>query len=122
MTIKITLPLTQQFITNITAEKEPKSYSEVNQEPRWVEVMQTELKGLESNETWKPAISPNGKRAIESKWVYKVKFKPSGEVDRFRARLVAKGYTQHQGIDYHESFSPVAKNSMSINVRVIYFF
>lgn len=52
---------------------------------------------------------PNGKQAIDSKWVYQLKYKPSGEIERYKARVVAKGYTQMEGVDFHDSFAPVAK-------------
>lgn len=52
---------------------------------------------------------PKGKRAIGSKWVYKVKTKPNGEVDRYKTHLVAKGYSQVEGLDFKDRFSSVAK-------------
>ncbi|KAJ0454405.1 putative RNA-directed DNA polymerase [Helianthus annuus] len=71
--------------------------------------MQTELQALEQNGTWTLEELPEGKRPIDSKWVYKIKYKPNGEIERFKARLVAKGFTQMEGIDFHDTFAPVAK-------------
>lgn len=71
--------------------------------------MQSELEALEANNTWLLTSLPAGKKAIGSKWVYRVKYKQDGTVDRFKAHLVAKGYTEVVGLDYFDSFSSVAK-------------
>ncbi|KAJ0860142.1 putative RNA-directed DNA polymerase [Helianthus annuus] len=78
-------------------------------DPNWREAMKREIQALEANETWTLKELPEGKRAIDSKWVYKIKYKPNGEIERYKARLVAKGFTQMEGVDYHETFAPVAK-------------
>ena len=71
--------------------------------------MEDELKALEANQTWILTDLPAGKRPIACKYVYKIKYNSDGSIVRYNARLVAKGYTWEEGIDYHESFSPVAK-------------
>ncbi|KAL0427143.1 UNVERIFIED_CONTAM: Copia protein [Sesamum latifolium] len=80
-----------------------------NQDANWMEAMQQELSALESNHTWDLNTLPQGKQAIGSRWVYKLKHKPDGNIERYKARLVATGYTQIEGEDYSDSFSPVAK-------------
>ncbi|CAM8944065.1 unnamed protein product [Rhodiola kirilowii] len=71
--------------------------------------METEINALEKNNTWLITDLPTGKHAIGSKWIYKVKRKSDGSIERYKARLVARGFTQLEGLDYHETFAPVVK-------------
>jgi hypothetical protein len=73
--------------------------------------MFAELAALEANNTWTLTPLPPGKHPIGCKWVYKVKLKSDGSLERYMARLITKGYTQQEGLDYSETFSPVAKFS-----------
>ncbi|CAH9141419.1 unnamed protein product [Cuscuta epithymum] len=78
-------------------------------DPLWRDAMQKEINALEENNTWVLVSLPPGKKAIDSKWVYKIKYKSNGDVERYKARLVARGFTQVEGVDFHETFAPVAK-------------
>ena len=71
--------------------------------------MVVEISALEANHTWTLTPLPPNKQAISCKWVYKVKYRFDGTVERYKARLVAKGFTQKEGLDYLETFFPVAK-------------
>jgi hypothetical protein len=94
---------------SITHCTEPQSYEEASRSEEWVTAMKLELDALAKNCTWNIVELPPHTKPIGCRWVYKVKHKSDGTVERYKARLVAKGYNQVEGIDYFETFSPVAK-------------
>lgn len=79
--------------------------------PHWKNAMNLEMSAIEKNKTWEVVPLPHGKKAIGSKWVFKVKYKVDGTLERYKARLVVKGYNQKYGVDYEETFSPLVKMS-----------
>lgn len=94
--------------------REPKSYHDAinsTERAQWLEAMQDELESLQANQTWELVSLPEGRTAIGSKWVYKVKRDVDGQVNRFKARLVAQGFSQKFGVDYDEVFAPVATHT-----------
>ena len=68
-----------------------------------------EMTALEKNGTWVVMELPKGKKPVGCKWVFTLKYKADGTIERYKARLVTKGFTQTYGIDYTETFAPVAK-------------
>ncbi|CAH9100576.1 unnamed protein product [Cuscuta epithymum] len=93
----------------VSANREPNTYKEAVRDPHWRATMQREIEALEWTGTWQLQDLPPGKKPIFCKWVYKIKFKSDGSIDPFKARLIVCGNRQVQGIDYDETFAPVAK-------------
>ncbi|KAK1693377.1 hypothetical protein QYE76_010074 [Lolium multiflorum] len=94
----------------------PSGYSEAARHVPWKLAMDDEMAALHRNGTWRLVPFRPGLNVIDSKWIYKLKFKADGSVDRYKARLVAKGFKQREGIDYDDTFSPVVKHT---TIRVL---
>ena len=81
--------------------------------------MRAEIEALEANKTWDIVDLPHNKIPIGCKWVYKTKHKADGQIERYKARLVAKGYTQREGIDYMDTYSPLARLTIIRTILVV---
>lgn len=99
----------QHFRDKLSTSWIPRNAEEAQKYPEWREAMSIEMAALRRNETWDKSRLPPGKKPVGCRWIFTIKYNPDGEVERYKARLVAKGYTQVYGIDYAETFSPVAK-------------
>ncbi|XP_019256261.1 PREDICTED: uncharacterized protein LOC109234647 [Nicotiana attenuata] len=102
-------PSYRAFALCISFVSIPRNWREAFADSRWKQAMIEEMKALSKNETWDLVTSPLNKKLVGCKWVFTVKHKADGSIERFKARLVAKGFTQTYGVDYQETFSPVAK-------------
>jgi hypothetical protein len=76
---------------------------------QWEAAIQEELTSLNANGTWQLTVLPEGRKAVTSKWVFKIKRHLDGSIDRFKARLVARGFTQQYGVNYTETFAPTVR-------------
>ncbi|XP_074356820.1 uncharacterized protein LOC141696596 [Apium graveolens] len=87
----------------------PYTYQQAATDSKWLAAMKLELHALESNHTWELVPKPAHTHIVDCKWLFKVKYNSDGTVERYKARLVARGFTQTFGLDYFETFAPVAK-------------
>eukprot|EP00877_Chromochloris_zofingiensis_P010252 jgi/Chrzof1/5480/Cz16g04260.t1 len=110
------IPTSKRTATGLLAQTseivEPATYDEALQSDcaeQWQQAMDSEYASLIANGTWTLEKPPTDIRPIPVKWVYKVKRDTSGNIERFKARLVAQGFWQQEGVDYDEVFAPVSK-------------
>jgi hypothetical protein len=88
---------------------EPRSFMEAERHVAWRAAMQLEMDAVEKNRTWELANLPRGHNAITLKWVFKLKRDEAGAIVKHKARLVARGFMQREGIDFNDTFAPVAR-------------
>jgi hypothetical protein len=93
--------------------KIPQTYKDAIKDPKygklWKEAIDEEIHSLIMNGTWEECLQPNGTNLVSTKWVFSVKTKIDGSIERFKARLVARGFSQAYGVDYTETFAPTVR-------------
>jgi hypothetical protein len=95
--------------SSFVATFKPKDIEHALSDPNWVNAMHEELENFERNQVWELVEPPQNCKPIGTKWVWKNKKGEKGEVVRNKSKLVAQGYSQKEGIDYEETFAPVAR-------------
>eukprot|EP00253_Pinus_taeda_P028780 PITA_28780 len=90
-------------------DSEPSSYEEAASQQVWREAMQEEYSSIMKNDVWEVVPRLEGKSVVTSRWIYKVKHAADGSIKKFKARFVARGFSQVEGVDYEETFAPVAR-------------
>nr|KAJ0204663.1 hypothetical protein LSAT_V11C500280120 [Lactuca sativa] len=106
--------VTREVIFSINLDDDPKTFTESmmsRDAPLWKEAINDEMDSIMGNGTWELADLPKGRRPIGSKWIFKKKYHPDGSISAYKARLVAKCYRQREGIDYFDTYAPVARIS-----------
>ncbi|MCO5561725.1 hypothetical protein L7F22_015348 [Adiantum nelumboides] len=97
------------YIATVVQNVEPTCFQDAISNENWGNAMDEEIVVLDVNQTWVLVPLPKGKKAIGCKWMYKVKHKFDGTIERYKARLVAKEYAQYHDKDYEGNFAPIAK-------------
>jgi len=98
---------------------EPSSFEEAVEDPAWVDAMVEEYDSIVKNSAWEIVPRPEGKLVVGSRWIYKVKQATDGSVEEYKARFVARGFSQIEGIDYEETFALVARYSSIQTILVL---
>ena len=110
------------FVTIQDVDGNPKSLEDVRSRmdwPKWQEAINIEMKTLKNAGTWHKVVRPQGKNIIDCKWVFKIKRKADSSIQKYKAHLVAHSFTQIQGVDYYETYSPVARMASFCTIIMI---
>ncbi|CAN1141771.1 Retrovirus-related Pol polyprotein from transposon TNT 1-94 [Linum perenne] len=107
------------FVSRLTNQFVPRNIMEALKDANWSSAVDEEMRALQDNNTWSIVSLPEGKKSVGCKWVFTVKCNTDGSIERYKARLVARGFTQTYGLDYTETFAPVAKiNSIRVLLSI----
>ena len=119
LTFENVSPQYKTFLVGLQDITLPKSHHEGLRVSQWKEAMDDEMRALIQNDTWEIVDLPKGKKSVGCRWIFTLKYNADGTLDRHKARLVARGYTQTYGIDYQDTFAPVAKlNTIRIMISL----
>ena len=110
----------KNFIVSLNTTIIPNTVSEALTKREWKDAMREEMSALEKNKTWEIVERSKGKNIVDCNWIFTLKYKADESLERHKARLVAKGYTQTYGVDYQETFAPVAQmNTIRILLSLV---
>jgi hypothetical protein len=97
-------------------EEEPTYFEEAIQRKEWADAMIDEYQSILKNEVWEIVPKPKSKDVVSSKWLFKIKHAADGSIEKYKARFVARGFSQKEGIDYEKTFAPVARYTSIRNI------
>lgn len=97
---------------------EPASYEDAARQQVWKDAMMEEYQSIMKNDVWDVVPRPKGKSVVTSKWLFKIKHVVDGRIEKYKARFVARGFSHKEGVDYDETFAPVARYT-SIRIMII---
>jgi hypothetical protein len=96
------------IMSNIIDTK-PSNFEEATCQQVWKDSMEEENQSIMKNDVWDIVLRPKGKSVVTSKWIHKIKHTADGSIEKYKAQFVARGFSQKEGVDYEETFAPVAK-------------
>jgi hypothetical protein len=95
---------------------DPSCYEEASSQQVWRDAMMEEYQSIMKNDVWHIVLRPEGKFVVTSKWIYKIKHAADGSIEKHKARFVARGFFQVEGIDYEETYAPVARYTSILTI------
>lgn len=102
-------PQYQAYVLSSSIEAVPSTFKQAMQSAVWKKAVDVEFEGMERNKTWSVQTLPPGKNVVGCRWLFSYKYNADGTIERPKGRLIAQGFTQQEGVDYTDTFSPVAK-------------
>jgi hypothetical protein len=93
-------------------ESEPSTFEEATSRQVWRDAMMEEYNSIMKNDVWEVVPRPEWKSVVTSKWLYKLKHAADGSIEKYKARFVARGFSQVEGVDYDETFAPISRYTL----------